>query len=87
MMNDGAEMVTVAEMTADEARAHVEWWRSAPRPWFDDAGNRRLWKAYDIIRIEREAHEAAMRARPKTYTQIRFEEYCAKRRRQPAPAI
>ena len=86
-MNDANETaVTVAEMTADEARAYVAWYNSAPRRWFDE-GKGRLWKAYDIIRIEREAHEAAMKARPKTYTQIRFEEYCAKQRRQPPPSI
>ena len=85
-MNSANEtVVTVAEMTADEARAYVEWYKSAPRRWFDEARGR-LWKAYDIIRIEREAHEAAAKARPKTYTELRFEEYRAKQR-QAAPVI
>lgn len=86
-MNNASEtVVTVAEMTADEARAYVAWYNSAPRRWFDE-GKDRLWKAYDIIRIEREAHEAAMRARPKTYTERRFAEYVAKRRGLPAPKL
>lgn len=84
MSSANETVVTVAEMTADEARAYVEWYNSAPRRWFDVAGDR-LWKAYDIIRIEREAHEAAAKARPKTYTERRFAEFVAKKRGLPAP--